>query len=1171
MKKKNEIRTSLLFFVRFFIKWIAIYISSRIYSKKNKYIKKIKKCIFAFIIRNFIIRNFISLLYNQIKDKAMRKMYIHSMTHLFTERINSMKKIVCTLLLALATTFSHAQTYTGNLTLSSQTEIDDFNFTEVTGDLTINDTDDGNITNLIGLRELTQIGGFLNVGNNISLTSLNGLVNLIQIGGELRIQTNGSLVSLSGLESLKTVGGLFLIRSNPQLTSLTALTSLTTLGERLFIDDNDMLVSLNGLESITTINSTLQIVNNNSLVDFCAISALVGDGNQITSGEYTVNTNGHNPIYSIIGNENFCSNTVGGIFVGNLTLNNQDSIDAFRYRSITGNLIIDESVANDITNLDGLNELTNIGGELRIQTNGSLVSLSGLEALETIGGVFLIRSNPQLASLTALTSLTTLGERLFIDDNDVLASLNGLESITTIRSTLNIINNNSLVDFCSISSLVGTGNQITSGEYTVNTNSYNPSYSIIVNENFCSNAAGEIFTGDLTLDNQDSIDAFSYRLIAGNLIIDESVANDITNLDGLSELTNIGGELRIINNNSLVDFCAISSLIGDGNQITSGEYTVNTNSYNPSYATIQTPTACFIPETILTSQAAINGFMATEVTGNLVIEEATPGDITNLNALSTLTTIGNDLRIRNNTALTSLSGLEMLDSIGGRLNITGNTALTDFCVTSSLVGDANQITMGEYTVTTNSYNPTYNFIQRECSNADGRIFDGHLTLDNQDSIDAFSATYTIITGNLTINDIVDGNITNLDSLRGLTQIEGNLVISSNTSLTSLSGLEDLTQIEGALFIGVNDSLSSLSGLDALTTIGGNIDIDSNPSLTSLRGLNTLTTINGILEITSNASLTSLSGLEMLNSIGGRLSIRGNTRLTDFCSISSLIGDTNQITDGEYTVNLNRHNPSYATIQTPTACSITETILTSQAAINAFMATEVTGNLVIEEATAGDITNLNALSTLTTIGNNLHIRNNTSLTSLSGLEMLDSIGSRLIITGNPTLTDFCLLSYLVGDANQITREEYSVNTNGYNPRYIFIQNGTLCSPSAGIFDGNISLNSQASIDTFNTTYTAITGSLFINDVINNNITNLDGLSSLTDIGGTLSISANSSLTSLSGLSSLTDIGGTLTIQFNGSLTSLSGLSSLTDIGFLNIQFNSSLLSLSALNSLTDKDL
>jgi len=76
---------------------------------------------------------------------------------------------------------------------------------------------------------------------------------------------------------------------------------------------------------------------------------------------------------------------------------------------------------------------------------------------------------------------------------------------------------------------------------------------------------------------------------------------------------------------------------------------------------------------------------------------------------------------------------------------------------------------------------------------------------------------------------------------------------------------------------------------------------------------------------------------------------------------------------------------------------------------------------------------------------------------------------------------------------------------------------------------IEFYSQEQIDNFQTNHpscTEIEGYVVISG---DNITNLNGLSVLTSIGGYLSIEANDALTSLSGLDNVTTIGGDLSVQ------------------------------------------
>lgn len=95
---------------------------------------------------------------------------------------------------------------------------------------------------------------------------------------------------------------------------------------------------------------------------------------------------------------------------------------------------------------------------------------------------------------------------------------------------------------------------------------------------------------------------------------------------------------------------------------------------------------------------------------------------------------------------------------------------------------------------------------------------------------------------------------------------------------------------------------------------------------------------------------------------------------------------------------------------------------------------------------------------------------------------------------------------------------------------------------------------------------ISGSLNIES--NKKIVNLKGLDSLTTVGGSLVISGyingNFSLTSLDGLDNLTNIGGSLTIEVNRALTNIKALSNLDSIGLhLDIIANSLLSSLEGL--------
>ena len=94
-----------------------------------------------------------------------------------------------------------------------------------------------------------------------------------------------------------------------------------------------------------------------------------------------------------------------------ITFTTQAEIDSFQINypyctDIEGDLWIH---GNTITNLDGLNDLTSIGGKLKITSNSTLTSLTGLNNVSYIGGNLEMYYNNALASLSGLENVTTIG------------------------------------------------------------------------------------------------------------------------------------------------------------------------------------------------------------------------------------------------------------------------------------------------------------------------------------------------------------------------------------------------------------------------------------------------------------------------------------------------------------------------------------------------------------------------------------------------------------------------------------------------------------------------------------------------------------------------------------------------------------------------------------------
>jgi hypothetical protein len=145
-----------------------------------------------------------------------------------------------------------------------------------------------------------------------------------------------------------------------------------------------------------------------------------------------------------------------------------------------------------------------------------------------------------------------------------------------------------------------------------------------------------------------------------------------------------------------------------------------------------------------------------------------------------------------------------------------------------------------------------------------------ITLTTQEQIDNFPKNHlgcTEILKYVDVKESIIGEITNLDSLRQIIKINGNLLLRDNANLVSINGLKNLNTIGGKLFVSNNTSLTNLNGLENLTSVGQYLKIKNNASLTNFSGLNNLTLIGGYLDINDNASLVNLDSLENLTIVG----------------------------------------------------------------------------------------------------------------------------------------------------------------------------------------------------------------------------------------------------------------------------------------------------------------
>ena len=119
---------------------------------------------------------------------------------------------------------------------------------------------------------------------------------------------------------------------------------------------------------------------------------------------------------------------------------------------------------------------------------------------------------------------------------------------------------------------------------------------------------------------------------------------------------------------------------------------------------------------------------------------------------------------------------------------------------------------------------------------------------------------------------------------------------------------------------------------------------------------------------------------------------------------------------------------------------------------------------------------------------------------------------------------------------------------------------------------ITLRNQSDVDNFpinNPGCTVIEGDLTIGyDGYVTDIANLNGLSAVTEVQGTMHINTNENLSDFTGLNALATVGGNLIIENNDGITDMSGFDALASIdGDLYVVENSNLLSFNGMGALT----
>lgn len=375
-----------------------------------------------------------------------------------------------------------------------------------------------------------------------------------------------------------------------------------------------------------------------------------------------------------------------------IVFSTQTQVDAFGQGTCTiieGNVSI---VGDEIKNLDGLNQLRVIRGDLNIGICDSLPSFSGLDNLDSIGGDFKFTGTALVKDLTGLGDLKYVGGLMRLIALPALENLQGLTSLDSIGNYLQLERNHSLTSLRGIENL----NKINSIrieendalENLVGLEGYSdvPNLSLHISDN----RSLQSLQG---LENLQTLNRLELRenhalqdiralsqlsWIDHSLIISRN--HSLKSLEGLDQLTQIGFYLSISENDSLQNLTGLENL-----------------------ETVDGP-------------AGIGGHRM----------------LSSLKGLDKLTTITGEFRITDNFRLLSLNGLEQLRSVR-RLFIEDNSNLESIRALAEL----NFNTLSGLTIRRNNRLPICNEISicNYFTNGGSGLVENNYTLGDCNSIE----------------------------------------------------------------------------------------------------------------------------------------------------------------------------------------------------------------------------------------------------------------------------------------------------------------------------------------------------------------------------------------------------------------------------------------------------
>ncbi len=249
-----------------------------------------------------------------------------------------------------------------------------------------------------------------------------------------------------------------------------------------------------------------------------------------------------------------------------------------------------------------------------------------------------------------------------------------------------------------------------------------------------------------------------------------------------------------------------------------------------------------------------------------------------------------------------------------------------------------------------------------------------------------------VTGNIVFNSVVlssDGLLAQtISGFNNLAKVGGGMVFNSNPNLKTISGFNNLANVGGDLgdvgvVVAQNPELIEISGFNNLAKVGGDMGFSVNPNLKTISGFNNLAKVGGGMGFGVNPNLKKISGFNNLAKVGGEMGFISNLNLKTISGFRNLINVGKSVGGdlGDVGVVV-AHNPELIEIS---GFGNLET---------------VEGSIIIAECTS--LTNASGLRNVASVGGEFSCTNNTEFTNTAFATLVTSlktIGGNINVNNN----------------------------------------------------------------------------------------------------------------------------------------------------------------------------